>query len=148
MGILDRIKGAARAMAGPIGQASGSLARVGVPGTATAELPAGPAALYWDDTRSTYPTKGTGSRVTIDFEPPADLTVSMRSLSGEDVAWEPEDGSAYLESVRISGNTGKAKLARCRIGTVTIPAAGSYEIEVSATLAPEFERAELLLDPA
>ena len=134
-------------MAGPVGQASGSLARVSVPGTATAELPAGPAALYWDETRSTYPTKESGDGRSIDFEPPADLTVSIRGPSGEDVLWEPRRGSAYSEGVRISGNTGKAKLARRGIGAVTIPAVGSYEIEVSGTLAPEFKRAELLLDP-
>lgn len=148
MGILDRIKGAARAMAGPVGQATGSLARLSVPGTANADLPAGPAVLYWDETRSTYPTKGSGDTLSIDFEPPDDLEVAIRGPSGEDVPWEPDRGSGYSESVRMSGKTGKAKLARRRIGTVTIPAAGSYEIEASVTLAPEFERAELLLDPA
>ena len=149
MGILDRIKGAARARAGPVAQASGSLARVTVPGTATADLPAGTADVYWDETRSTYPTKESGDSRTIDFEAPGDLTISIRGPSGEEAPWEPKRGSsAWTESVRISGDVGKAKLARRRIGSVTIPAAGSYEIKASGTLAPELERAELLLDPA
>ncbi len=149
MGILDRIKGAARAMGGATAQASGSLARVTVPGTATAELPAGTVAVYWDETRSTYPTKESGDSRSIDFEAPDDLRISIRGPSGEEVQWEPKRGSsAWTEGVRISGGSGKAKLARRQIGSVTIPAAGSYEIEASGTLAPEFERAELLLDPA
>jgi len=136
-----------QALSGKIGRATGSLARLAVPGHERFELPAGKATIYYQEKRSSYKTVPGGDGPEIHISPPSDFSLAVRGDAGE-VPVEPPGWwrSSYSEGSTIAGSRATAAFARCRLGTVDLPAAGTYEIVAAGTPDPECELAELLVD--
>jgi hypothetical protein len=141
MGFLKSI---GRRLSGDIGAASGSLARFDVPGSEQVELPAGEAHIYLEERRPQFTADGDGQ---LDYSLPADLEVSVRA--GRDDALplkEPRMRLHYAESVRTFNRRAKADFVRAPVGTIQVPAAGTYTVKASGTIDPDTTQAELLID--
>jgi hypothetical protein len=137
MGLMDKIgKGLKTAAFGgmPSMKEPSSLGRVRVGTKETVELPAGEVALWYQVPRTQYFTEEDDGPIIVE---PGDLQVALRPAGGGD-ALVVDHGSGRSHS------SSDLKHERCQVGTVQIPAAGSYSVESSSAEAPG--SAELLFD--
>jgi hypothetical protein len=140
MGLLGKLGKGLMTVAGGGGalsalQEPSSLGKVHVGGKGTLDLPAGEVALWYQIARTEiFREDSDGDQIVAE---PGDFVVEVRPAAGGD-ALDVDRGSGRAHSQQ------DLKHQRCKIGTVTIPAAGSYSIESSSNDAPG--SAELLLD--
>lgn len=118
--------------------ASGRLAKVPVPGGEAIDLPAGAVTVHYQDQR-----KVTGKMQRREFfRPPGDLEVSIRPAGGTDVLQlDRPSGHIYQW-----GPTRDDSYGRYQLGTVEVLVAGTYDVDVRGTPAPEARSAAVLLD--
>jgi hypothetical protein len=127
-------------------KASGAAGKVPAPGSQQLALAGGDLLANLSMVhRKHFPTDAEDR---LSWSPPSDLTISIRNGNGEQIAFQ----RTRAHSSRTSGRRGE-RHTRYFLGTVAIPEAGTYEIEVSApplsTWSPKADvtEAEVWLDP-
>jgi hypothetical protein len=139
MGFRDMLGKGLKAVAGAGAlsalQEPSSLGKVHVGAEGNLDLPAGEVALWYQIARTEiFREDSDGDQIVAE---PGDFVVEVRpAAGGEALAVNRGSGRAHSQQ--------DLKHQRCKIGTVQVPAAGTYSIKSSSNEAPG--SAELLLD--
>lgn len=137
MGLLDKLNSGLKAVGKISGMPSmeepSSLGKVPVGKQKKFDLPAGKVELWYQIPRTeVFDTGGENDPVLVE---PGDLTVTVKPAKGKALSVDHGSGSNSSQDL---------KHQRCKVGTVEVPAAGSYTVESSSQEAPG--AADLLLD--
>jgi hypothetical protein len=111
-----------------------SVGKVLVGHKADLDLPAGEVALWYQVPRTSFISQEDDGPIIAE---PDDFAVSLQPVDGGEAL--TVDRGGYR-----SDSSQDLKHSRCKVGTVDVPAAGSYSVESSSAEAPG--AAELLLD--